>query len=734
MRTRFATLALVALAFGALVAGGQAAWAATTAAPPTLEVQVIGQGNVTGKGIDCGNGSGTCAAAYGSSFEAVTLTATPASGWALDHWEDISGNPICGGSTTCSVPNWTGDNTVTAVFRTSDAVGQTTLNVTVSQDSTTTPATPEGTVSDNSPNYSISCSATTDTCSQQFLTGSEITLRETPTAGYTFVGWGGGCAGHAVTCTVSMKYNHDVSANFVASGTNPLTITVDGSGTVTGRGIDCSAGSTCTVDEPTTSSVTLTATPADGYQFTGWSDDCLGTQPTCTVQMSDSHTVTATFDPIVTVPVLLTVNGAGTVSGDNGLSCGPGPSTCSGNAAPDSTIQFVASPPLGSTVTWLGCTSASGTFCNVVVGSNPIAVTATFSVGTGGTTGGGSFVQLTVSVTGDGYVTSTGAASIYCTAAAGAGCTVQVQQNSVISVHAVPASLSSADFSGWGGSCTTTATTCLLTMSTAKSVSATFNGDSTTYDLTASVNGSGTISGAGLNRCSTTGSAACTSPQAADANVTISATPNAGNAFTGWSGACSGTSPVCTVDMSQDQNVTATFAATAPTTDKLTLTVTGAGSIAGGTAPCTSKGKPETCTSTVKDGSPVTLKAEPAKGYVFKGWTGACAGTKPTCALTVNDNTAAGATFALALAPNAKPTVAKVRKGYRVTFKVTPAEAGKLTITGTRKGSKPVKVVKTVKAAATIVRITVRTRGRWVFTLSLRSASGVHALRYRKTI
>jgi uncharacterized repeat protein (TIGR02543 family) len=43
--------------------------------------------------------------------------------------------------------------------------------------------------------------------------------------------------------------------------------------------------------------VTLVAIPFNGAKFTGWSGDCTGTAPTCTVTMTAAKTVTATFSP-----------------------------------------------------------------------------------------------------------------------------------------------------------------------------------------------------------------------------------------------------------------------------------------------------------------------------------------------------------------------------------------------------------------------------------------------------
>ncbi|MDP3051991.1 MAG: DUF4214 domain-containing protein [bacterium] len=67
-----------------------------------------------------------------------------------------------------------------------------------------------------------------------------------------------------------------------------------GSGTVTSNpsGINC--GSACAVTYTSGTSVTLTATPASGSTFAGWSGACSGTG-TCTVSITQARNVTATF-------------------------------------------------------------------------------------------------------------------------------------------------------------------------------------------------------------------------------------------------------------------------------------------------------------------------------------------------------------------------------------------------------------------------------------------------------
>ena len=66
-----------------------------------------------------------------------------------------------------------------------------------------------------------------------------------------------------------------------------------GSVTSTPNGIDC--GSTCNASFNIGTTVTLTANPPSGGQFTGWSGACSGTDMTCTVSEGGSQTVTATF-------------------------------------------------------------------------------------------------------------------------------------------------------------------------------------------------------------------------------------------------------------------------------------------------------------------------------------------------------------------------------------------------------------------------------------------------------
>ncbi len=128
--------------------------------------------------------------------------------------------------------------------------------------------------------------------------------------------------------------------------------------------------------------------------------------------------------------------------------------------------------------------------------------------------------------------------------------------------------------------------------------------------------------------------------------VTLTAKADAGSTFTGWAGACSGTSATCSVTMDGGKTVTATFTKDAPETSAVTFGVTGSGSIdatVDGTTTTYSDGEQ----LVVDNGTEVTLKAVPAGGTTsFTSWTGACsAEATDTCVVTIAADTTIGVTF-----------------------------------------------------------------------------------------
>lgn len=160
-----------------------------------------------------------------------------------------------------------------------------------------------------------------------------------------------------------------------------LTVTLSGAGTVTSApvGIDC--GSDCSEDYRRSTNVTLTATPDINQQFNGWAGACSGMQNTCTVSMTETRSLTATFVPRPASQFTLTVsvNGGGTItSAPGGINCGV---DCTHNYPDGSNLTLTATAETGYQFSsWSGACTGSGT-CVVTMGANR-AVTATFTNGT----------------------------------------------------------------------------------------------------------------------------------------------------------------------------------------------------------------------------------------------------------------------------------------------------------------------------------------------------------------
>jgi hypothetical protein len=99
--------------------------------------------------------------------------------------------------------------------------------------------------------------------------------------------------------------------SFTTSGAANFTLTVSkngtGSGTVTSNPAGINCGSTCSANFAQGSTVTLSATPASGSSFAGWSGACSGTG-SCTVTMDAAKSVTATFNAALTITVAKPAN------------------------------------------------------------------------------------------------------------------------------------------------------------------------------------------------------------------------------------------------------------------------------------------------------------------------------------------------------------------------------------------------------------------------------------------
>jgi len=139
------------------------------------------------------------------------------------------------------------------------------------------------------------CQANFDTCVASVASGTALTLTASPIYGSEFNAWTG-CAANGRFCSVTMDTSKSITATYTLSR---FVLTVDkpgiGHGTVTAAqgGVNC--GSTCAAPYDYGTVVTLTATPALGSIFKGWSGCDATSDGTCTVAIGADTWVSANF-------------------------------------------------------------------------------------------------------------------------------------------------------------------------------------------------------------------------------------------------------------------------------------------------------------------------------------------------------------------------------------------------------------------------------------------------------
>ena len=271
-----------------------------------------------------------------------------------------------------------------------------------------------------------------------YLSGASVTVTATPDDGYRVASWGGDCSasGTAKTCALTLDANKTASVTFERI-THTLTVTVEGEGgSVTPPG---------TTTHGEGEQVTVTATPEAGYRVDSWGGDCTasGTNLACVLTMDGDKAASVTFEEGTAYTLTISAGANGSVS--------PAPGTYRYDE--DEQVTVTATPDAGYRVTsWGGDCSGSGTnvTCVLTMDGDKTA-SVTFEPGTAYT--------LTTTAGEGGSVTP-------------GGMTTHNQGDEVT----LTASWNDAthSFTGWGGDCDGTATTCALTMDGAKTVTATF--------------------------------------------------------------------------------------------------------------------------------------------------------------------------------------------------------------------------------------------------------------------
>jgi hypothetical protein len=197
------------------------------------------------------------------------------------------------------------------------------------------------------------------TCAFEFPGDQMVTLAATADPGSEFTGWSGACSG-AGSCEVTIDEARSVTARFeLEEGTPPpsqfplnVLLTGAGSGSVASSPFGISCGTVCAGEFESGETVTLTATAAEGSEFTGWSGSCSGVGA-CEVPIDEARSVGAEFQPEPPPPppsFRLTVVKAGEGSGivasaRTGIYCG---GKCERDYEEDEKVTLVPTPATGS--------------------------------------------------------------------------------------------------------------------------------------------------------------------------------------------------------------------------------------------------------------------------------------------------------------------------------------------------------------------------------------------------
>ena len=313
-----------------------------------------------------------------------------------------------------------------------------------------------------------------------FTAGATVVLEALPDDGYVFEQWGGALAGNQNPTSLPLDTDRVVTLGFVPQApqvpqVHALTVARSGagSGTVTSEPSGITCGTACAADYAHEAIVELSASPATGSTFAGWSGACTGTA-TCTMTMTQARNVSASFALLPVIEVTPASRDVGAVAvGESATTTftvrNAGGGTLSGSASVASPFSITS----GGTYTLQAGQSATVTvrFSPTTLGS------VSRDVAFGGAGGANRSVRgegvlaserLSVSLHGSGAGSITSdPPGIDC----GVTCSAGFLSGSTVTLTAIaaPGSL----LVSWSGCQTSSATSCTVAMTDARSVSVT---------------------------------------------------------------------------------------------------------------------------------------------------------------------------------------------------------------------------------------------------------------------
>jgi NOL1/NOP2/fmu family ribosome biogenesis protein len=317
-----------------------------------------------------------------------------------------------------------------------------------------------------------------------FAPGATAMLTATPNPDFAFMGWSGDASGDANPLTVTMDAHKLITANFRPAYALSTAVTGEGSIVVSPQKDRYAAGEV----------VLLTATPAPGWAFGGWSGARSAATPAIPLTMDGHQSVTANFKRLRSL--ITTVAGQGVV-------------TRSPDAASyldGAVVQLTARSANGwQFVGWSGALSGAANPASVTLDADA-SVTAIFKP----------TYKLAAAVTGEGTIAFDSQKEHYL-------------DGEVVTLTATAAE--GWQFVGWTGAVNGLTDRVGVLMDADKEVGALFL---QVFTVSALVEGNGSVTWEPLQATYLDGTA-----------ITVTATPGSALPFTGWSGDLAGaTNPV----------------------------------------------------------------------------------------------------------------------------------------------------------------------------------------------
>jgi hypothetical protein len=433
------------------------------------------------------------------------------------------------------------------------------------------------------------------------------------------------------------------SAGYFFARSPASALTINGS-TVGSSGVSLTGGSVAISPIPQVNGkytkgtkVTLTASPAAGFEWKGWSGTDGDTSNPTTVIMNGNKQVTVTFEPRASLIINNQLVIGSVVSFTEGsVAVNPVPGS-DGKYTKGTEVRLTASPAAGyDWKSWSGTGSDTSNPATVIMSSNK-QITATFEPRF-------SLIISNQLVIGSSVSFPEGSVTVSPTP----GDDDKYARGARVTLTANP--VTGYGWKNWSGTGSDASNPATVTLSSDKHVVVIFEQRFLLMVNNQVVTGAST----GLTGGSVTlnPSPGADGRYSKDATATLTAVPAAGYRFDRWSGDFSSNVTAVTIAMNTSKNLSATFIRIYNLTAAVSPAGGGAISPAGGT---------------YDEGSNVMLTATPASGYRFDRWSGDSSGNINPINITMNAGKSVTATFV---------------KVYSLTALVSPAGGGSVSPTG----------------------------------------------------